>query len=83
MVRVGAFELHLLVNGVKQAELVGSNETRYIESRFDSPATYKVIKRERDPVRRGVRPGVARDAVHAEGDQSHGRHGVLQGASPC
>ena len=49
MVRTGAFELHLLVNGVKQAELVGSNRIAYVESRFDSLATYNVTKREKDP----------------------------------
>ena len=49
MVRVGAFELHLLVGGVKQAQLVTSGGVAYVESTFAVPGvSYKVASRETD-----------------------------------
>ena len=50
MVRAGAFELHLCVGGVKQAELVSGSGVAYVESLFCVPGvSYKVQSRETDP----------------------------------
>ena len=50
MVRAGAFELHVLVGGVKQAELVTPAGVHYVESVFAVPGvSYSVSSRETDP----------------------------------
>jgi hypothetical protein len=61
MVRAGAFELHVLVGGVKQAELVTPDGKAYVESLFSVPGvSYKVASHETDPYVKALqRPAAA------------------------
>ena len=49
MVKSGKFSLEVLVGGVPLAELVTESGVTYVETRFDTPSTYKVTSKEKDP----------------------------------
>ena len=60
MVRAGQFELAVLVGGTPLQELVTSSGETYVETKFNTPSSYKVAVTE---VRRGARG--ARDRADA------------------
>ena len=45
MVKSGKFSLEVLVGGVPVAEMVTESGVSYIETRFDTPVTYKARSR--------------------------------------
>ena len=49
MVKSGKFGLEVLVGGVPLPELVTESGVTYVETRFDSPVTYKVTSKDKDP----------------------------------
>ena len=49
MVKSGKFSLEVLVGGVPLTELTTEAGVTYVETRYDTPSTYKVTKKETDP----------------------------------